>query len=235
MATEPTAQAAAADETKTQCDAYVKKGLQRNPTVQFLLKKLVDMGCKPPPGFISCVDCGSKPAGGGFGMVEETTIEGGQGRQVVASPQCQRSFADLQNQLKAEKDGQSELKLVPEIFLCQNNMRGESHAHLTMAHELIHAVDLCRTNMDPLHNCVQMACTEIRAENLSGECSFWNEATTGRIQNFPKHGQNCVKRRAALSLKANPNCRERAHAFVDAAFDRCYQDTFPFDRHPNQK
>ena len=32
-----------------------------------------------------------------------------------------------------------------------------------------------RTNMDPLNNCVQMACTEIRAENLSGECEWIRE------------------------------------------------------------
>ena len=111
---------------------------------------------------------------------------------------------------------------------------GSGHAHESIVHELIHAVDMCRTKMDPLHNCVHMACTEIRAENLSGECSAWNEM--GRItqgQGFAKHGQACVKRRAALSVKANPNCRERAHEFVDAAFERCYQDTYPFDRHPN--
>ena len=29
--------------------------------------------------------------------------------------------------------------------------------------------------MDPLNNCVQMACTEIRAENLSGECDYLRE------------------------------------------------------------
>ena len=29
--------------------------------------------------------------------------------------------------------------------------------------------------MDPLNNCVQMACTEIRAENLSGECEWIRE------------------------------------------------------------
>lgn len=220
------------DQKGAKCNEYVERGLQRNPTVQFLFKKLVDLGCKPPPGFIACVDCGAKQAGGGFGMVEEMII-GKSERKLLSAPQCQRSFADLQSQLKSEEEGRSKLKLLPELFLCQNNIRGESHAHLIMVHELIHAIDMCRTNMDPLHNCVQMACTEIRAENLSGECSFWNEALAGRIQSFPKHGQLCVKRRAALSLKANPNCKDQAHEFVDAAFQRCYEDTYPFDRHPN--
>jgi inner membrane protease ATP23 len=44
-----------------------------------------------------------------------------------------------------------------------------------MVHELIHAIDLCRTKMDPLNNCMHMACTEIRAENLSGECDWTRE------------------------------------------------------------
>ena len=90
-----------------------------------------------------------------------------------------------------------------------------------------------RTKMDPLNNCVHMACTEIRAENLSGECHWFREAVSGRIKNFSKHGQECVKRRAALSVKANPNCSDKADEYVDAAFERCFEDTFPFDRHPN--
>mmetsp|Transcript_20960 Transcript_20960/g.61012 ORF Transcript_20960/g.61012 Transcript_20960/m.61012 type:complete len:90 (-) Transcript_20960:413-682(-) len=87
--------------------------------------------------------------------------------------------------------------------------------------------------MDPLNNCMHMACTEIRAENLSGECAWTKELSAGRMSQFTGHGAECVKRRAALSVQANPNCRDRAREYVDAAFDRCYKDTFPFDRHPN--
>jgi inner membrane protease ATP23 len=168
-------------------------------------------------------------------MVEETIlIDSEEAQRRVSLPQCQRSMTDLQNQLDAQKKGESELKLVPEIFLCQQHLRNESHAHQSMVHELIHAIDMCRTKMDPLNNCVHMACTEIRAENLSGECDWWKEFMAGRMKDgFVKHGQQCVKRRAALSLKANPNCRDRAHDYVDAAFERCFRDTFPFDRHPN--
>jgi hypothetical protein len=50
---------------------------------------------------------------------------------------------------------------------------------------------------------------------------------------FSGHGAKCVKRRAELSVKANPNCADKAEEYVDAAFERCYKDTFPFDRHPN--
>mmetsp|Transcript_19662 Transcript_19662/g.28498 ORF Transcript_19662/g.28498 Transcript_19662/m.28498 type:complete len:90 (+) Transcript_19662:130-399(+) len=87
--------------------------------------------------------------------------------------------------------------------------------------------------MDPLNNCIHMACTEIRAENLSGECDWVRELGSGRMKEFAGHGAKCVKRRAVLSLKANPNCKDKAEDYVDAAFERCFKDTYPFDRHPN--
>mmetsp|Transcript_20084 Transcript_20084/g.40899 ORF Transcript_20084/g.40899 Transcript_20084/m.40899 type:complete len:134 (-) Transcript_20084:1441-1842(-) len=60
---------------KATCDKYISTGLRRNVTVQFLIDRLIKMGCTPPNGFIKCVDCGDKMAGGGFGVVEETIIE----------------------------------------------------------------------------------------------------------------------------------------------------------------
>jgi hypothetical protein len=57
--------------------------------------------------------------------------------------------------------------------------------------------------------------------------------SNGRMGSFAGHGAKCVKRRAALSVKANPNCAEKADEYVEAAFERCFKDTFPFDRHPN--
>jgi mitochondrial inner membrane protease ATP23 len=219
---------------KDRCDKYVSSGLQGNTTIQFLLEKLENMGCRPPPGFISCQDCGEKAAGGGFGMLEEIILDKKNVNQGTAQ-QCHRSFSDLANQLKDEKEGRTKLRLLPEIFICQNYVQGENHVHHTMIHELIHAIDMCRTKMDPLHNCIHLACTEIRAENLSGECNFWNEISRGQVQNYLLHGQKCVKRRAILSVKANPNCTDNAERYVDAAFENCFADTFPFDRHPNQR
>ena len=88
--------------------------------------------------------------------------------------------------------------------------------------------------MDPIHNCIHMACTEIRAENLSGECDWARELMNGRMEGrFLGHGAECVKRRAVLSVKANPRCKGQAEDYVNVAFERCFKDTFPFDRHPN--
>ena len=139
----------------------------------------------------------------------------------------------FQQALDAEKKNDGSIKIKPEIFLCQQYLENEIMAHKTLVHELIHAIDMCRTKMDPLHNCVHLACTEIRAEHLSGECSFIKELA--RMKQFSGHGAECVKRRALLSVKANPNCTARAEDYVNAAFPRCYGDLYPFDRHPNQK
>jgi inner membrane protease ATP23 len=231
------------------CDGYVKSGLKRNVTVQFLIDRLMKMGCDPPNGFIKCMDCGDKMAGGGFGVVEETVIDAKPMSTATADvgssalsdavaqrakmAQCHRTDEDLRKQLDAADDGKVRLRLLPEIFLCQQHLRNETHAHEAMVHELIHAIDLCRTKMDPLNNCMHMACTEIRAENLSGECDWPRELAKGKISKFAGHGAECAKRRATLSVQANPKCREKAREYVDAAFERCYKDTFPFDRHPN--
>ena len=56
-----------------------------------------------------------------------------------------------------------------------------------------------------------------------------------KIESFLGHNKVCVKRRALMSVKANPNCKDRAEEAIDIAFERCYKDTFPFDRHPNLK
>ena len=50
----------------------------------------------------------------------------------------------------------------------------------------------------------------------------------GRVVNFRGHGAECVKRRAILSVKANPNCTDRASDYVDAAFAKCFKDTYPW-------
>ncbi|CAB9529097.1 Mitochondrial inner membrane protease ATP23 [Seminavis robusta] len=122
----------------------------------------------------------------------------------------------------------------PEIFLCQQHLSSQDQTHRTIIHELIHAVDTCRSKMDPQSNCIHLACTEIRAENLSGECNFKNELFKIGPHSLKQHGQECVKRRAMLSVNAHPRCRERAEEYVDAAMHRCYQDVFPFERHPNE-
>ncbi len=228
------------------CNKYVQSGLNRNVTVKFLMERLIALGCTPPKGFINCIDCGTKYASGGFGVVqvEETVTDAADTNTldpvavhvVKDRKECSDTFIleKLEKEIEKQKQNPNvKLRLLPEIFLCQQHIVTEDHAHQSLVHELIHAIDLCRTKMDPINNCLHMACTEIRAENLSGECGIIREAINNRISNFKGHGAECVKRRALLSVQANPNCKERSQEYVDAAFHRCFRDTFPFDRHPN--
>jgi Peptidase M76 family len=228
------------EEESTQlCNKWVKSGLTNSKPIRFLFESLIDLGCTPPENFIRCMNC-KNPAAGGFGMIMEESIvdpiEGAAGehhnnQQQISKEQCHRTIKDLQDQLSRENDGKTKLKLNPEIYICQQYIDSEIMTHKTLHHELIHAIDMCRTNMDPLRNCIHMACTEIRAENLSGECSISKEFR--RMKNFAGHAKECVRRRAILSVRANPNCTSRADEYVDAAMNRCYMDFYPYKKHPN--
>jgi len=115
------------------------------------------------------------------------------------------------------------------IVLCENRFISKQHMEDTLAHELVHAYDNKKFNVD-WRNCLHHACTEIRASSLSGDCKFTREFLRGHFR-FAKHHQTCVKRRAVLSLRQNPACSapgvaERAVAEV---FRSCFQDTRPFD------
>ncbi|KAJ1473661.1 peptidase M76 [Baffinella frigidus] len=90
------------------------------------------------------------------------------------------------------------------IVLCQNHIRDYEHAELTLTHELIHSFDHCRAYVD-WSNCVHHACSEVRAANLSGDCSMFQEFNRGHM-NFKGQGQECVRRRATLSVSMNPSC-----------------------------
>nr|XP_042119151.1 mitochondrial inner membrane protease ATP23 homolog isoform X4 [Peromyscus maniculatus bairdii] len=62
-----------------------------------------------------------------------------------------------------------------QIVLCQNNIRNEAHMSRVVTHELIHAFDHCRAHVHWFTNVRHLACSEIRAASLSGDCSLVNE------------------------------------------------------------
>ncbi|RYH18666.1 hypothetical protein EON65_26995 [archaeon] len=91
----------------------------------------------------------------------------------------------------------------------------------------IHAYDVCRAKMD-YDNCMQHACTEIRASSLSGECDMAMEIHRGHMKIQGGH-QECVKRRATLSVSMNPACKVRTRNYdyssIIFAFVRRYIDS----------
>jgi inner membrane protease ATP23 len=92
------------------------------------------------------------------------------------------------------------------VVICENNLEQKEMVRDTMLHEGVHAFDDCRANVD-WSNCVHHACSEvrvrlrataavfafracltpfaassqIRAANLSGDCSFRAEVARGHF------------------------------------------------------
>ena len=119
------------------------------------------------------------------------------------------------------------------VVVCENVPRSTDQIGRTLLHELVHAYDWCRVDFSPT-NCLHLACTEIRAANLSGDCNLAMEMIRGRSEafRFTAHKQNCVKRVAIQSLMNNPNCKANAPRSVELAWDLCWPDATPFDHIP---
>ncbi|KAI0783400.1 metalloprotease ATP23 [Abortiporus biennis] len=115
------------------------------------------------------------------------------------------------------------------IGLCQNRFMNKAHMEDTMVHELIHMFDHCKFKVD-WNNLRHHACSEIRANSLSGDCRLRREFDRGFFS-FSKQHQACVRRRAVLSVRANPACPDEATAerVVNEVWESCFNDTRPFD------
>ncbi|KAG7320205.1 hypothetical protein KOW79_016058 [Hemibagrus wyckioides] len=122
-----------------------------------------------------------------------------------------------------------------QIVLCQNNIHQQAHMNRVVTHELIHAFDHCRAHVDWFNNFKHLACSEIRAASLSGDCSFSNELARFNF-GLKKHHQECVRDRATRSILAvRKISKEDAVKTVDEVFDSCYSDHEPFGRIPHSK
>ncbi|CAI9583609.1 unnamed protein product [Staurois parvus] len=122
-----------------------------------------------------------------------------------------------------------------EIVLCQNNIHSQAHMNRVVTHELIHAFDHCRAHVDWFNNVRHLACSEIRAANLSGDCSIGNEISRFNF-GFKQHHQACIRDRALRSILAVRNISlEAAEQAVDEVFTSCFKDHEPFGRIPHCK
>ncbi|CAI5758091.1 unnamed protein product [Candida verbasci] len=117
------------------------------------------------------------------------------------------------------------------ILLCSNWIRNKYELEDILTHELIHVYDYLKFNMS-YDNLRHHACTEIRASMLSGECRIWNEIFKSGLGNFGKKFQQCIKRKAILSVEQNPKCEnhEQAEKIVNLVWNSCFNDTRPFER-----
>ena len=134
------------------------------------------------------------------------------------------------------------------IQICANAIRNQGHLEDTLAHgtwsrpvsmmleltiptEMMHAYDHLRFKVDWRNNLRHAACTEIRASALSGECRWTREFITRGQWKFTQQHQECVRRRATLSVTGRPYCKDDVQAakVVNEVWDSCYPDTRPFD------
>ncbi|KAM9071783.1 mitochondrial inner membrane protease ATP23 homolog isoform X1 [Balaenoptera acutorostrata] len=124
---------------------------------------------------------------------------------------------------------------VSQIVLCQNNICNQAHMNRVVTHELIHAFDHCRAHVDWFTNVRHLACSEVRAANLSGDCSLLNEILRLHF-GLKQHHQTCVRDRAIRSILAVRNIsKEVAQKAVDEVFESCFNDHEPFGRIPHNK
>ena len=95
---------------------------------------------------------------------------------------------------------------------------------------MIHVYDTLRFEVD-WNNMRHAACSEIRASSLSGECRFTREFWKNSQYKINKGYQDCVRRKAILSMVARPQIRDEDHAakVINEVFDSCLTDTRPFD------
>ncbi|BAF15032.1 mitochondrial inner membrane protease ATP23 isoform X2 [Oryza sativa Japonica Group] len=118
------------------------------------------------------------------------------------------------------------------ITVCCEEIRYKDEITQLLIHELIHAYDDCVVKDMDWKNCAHHACSEIRANHLSGDCHYKRELLRGFMK-MRGHEQECVKRRALMSLRNNPHCSgTAAKDAVEAVWSICYNDTRPFDRAP---
>lgn len=117
------------------------------------------------------------------------------------------------------------------ILLCSNWIQSQSQMEEVLTHELVHAYDFLKFKLD-MTDLNHHACTEIRASMLSGECRIMREIWKTGLANFGGKFQECIKRRATISVAANENCPspEKAAEYVDKVWNSCFQDTRPFER-----
>ncbi|CAN6228587.1 unnamed protein product [Urochloa humidicola] len=118
------------------------------------------------------------------------------------------------------------------IKVCCNHMTLQDEINQVIIHELVHAYDDCVAKNLDWKNCAHHACSEIRANHLSGDCHYKRELLRGFMK-IRGHEQDCVKRRALMSVRNNPYCSEAAAKdAIEAVWNICYNDTRPFDRAP---
>ncbi|CEL92909.1 unnamed protein product [Vitrella brassicaformis CCMP3155] len=131
------------------------------------------------------------------------------------------------------------------IWMCANKIWNFVEFRRLLSHELVHAFDFARAKIDP-DNCDHIACTEVRAYNLSHQCSrmatllipkesFRSLDIDHPVANSKKG--RCLAHRVLTSLQDSKRCSDEsvARECTRRVFERCYNDLWPFDMQPERE
>ncbi|KAJ4481888.1 peptidase M76 family-domain-containing protein [Lentinula aciculospora] len=213
------------------CEKMKNDLMERSPLIIFMLKHLRLSGCQVPEQNIFCVPCASP-----FASTSTTASL----NSLHPASQTSSDSSSLNTQNRTQDNGPTPLHAgayLPHphgaIKLCAGHFFSKQHVESTIAHELIHMFDECRFKVD-WANLRHHACSEIRANNLSGDCRWTRELRRGEGipgTGWTKGHQACIRRRAITSVAANPACPTLAHAerAVNEVWESCFVDTRPFD------
>jgi len=120
------------------------------------------------------------------------------------------------------------------VWICANHIWNPFEFRRLLTHELVHAFDFARAKIDT-GSCVHMACTELRAWSLSGECDLWTKWFDFLGEDMINRKQRCVRDGALASLLENERCRDQyiARAALEEAWAPCWRDYWPFTTKPD--
>ena len=197
------------------CISFVKKRLE-DPVISFVLGEIERMGCPLPNPFFRCERC----------------LQNSLDKPKFSAAYVLGSFDQHEKPETNDDDVISNDNFFgkPGVLLCEDVMErySKSDDKTVLLHELIHAYDDCRAMVN-WKSCDQLACAEIRASALSGECDFFYETRRGKMSGIRGQFMNCVKRRATLSLSQSTLCQgENNQKTVEQMFKTCFNDTEPF-------
>jgi hypothetical protein len=123
-----------------------------------------------------------------------------------------------------------------QVMLNAPFMKNQQVTSRTMVHETIHAFDVCRVHLD-YNSCKHIACTEVRAANLSTDCNFMEEVNRGifKFQGQQKVSELVIPLKAIIVLLLM--CFGGKHCFLLTLFCLCsdvciVEQLSPFLRSP---
>lgn len=119
------------------------------------------------------------------------------------------------------------------VWMCANKFWNPFEFRRVLTHELVHAFDFARARIDPT-SCPHMACTEIRAWSLSGECDLWTKWFSFLGEDMVNRKQRCVRDGALASLLDNDRCHDVyvARGAIEEVWAPCWRDYWPFTTTP---